>query len=295
MSAAIDRIYRYPVKGLSAEALDRVALSPGKCLPQDRRFAVALGTTAFDPARPAWLSKTHFVMLMRDEALARLHTRFSPQTGVLSIAENGRVVLEARLTDAEGCRQAGAVWGGGETPTLKGIVNAATIVLAGSAVGKIAPKNLRITGDVRDGDSLIFLASSGVQTNGLSLCRFIAEKLPQGYSTPLGFGDPRTYGEALLAPSVIYVAFVRECQRRGLKLNYAAHVTGHGWRKLMRLEEPFVYEITEPRAISPLFKFLMQAGPVDLREAYATFNMGVGFAAFVAPSAVDATLAAAQA
>ena len=104
---------------------------------------------------------------------------------------------------AEGCRQAGAVWGGGETPTLKGIVNPDTIVLAGSAVGKIAPKSLRITGDVQDGDAIIFLASSGVQTNGLSLCRLIAGKLPQGYQTPIGHGDSRTYGEALLAPSVI--------------------------------------------------------------------------------------------
>ena len=195
---------------------------------------------------------------------------------------------------AEGCRQAGAVWGGGETPTLRGIVNAETIVLAGSAIGKIEPKSLRITGDVRDGDSIIFLASSGVQTNGLSLCRLIAEKLPQGYATPLGFGDSRSYGEALLAPSVIYVAFVRECQRRGLKLNYAAHVTGHGWRKLMRLEEPFVYEITAPRPAPALFQFMEKSGPIDPREMYATFNMGIGFAAYGDPKSAEAVLAAAK-
>ena len=66
-------------------------------------------------------------------------------------------------------------------------------------------------------------------------------------------------------------------------IHYAVNITGHGWRKLMRLEEPFVYEITEPRAIPALFKFLMEAGPIDLREAYATFNMGVGMVALVAP------------
>ena len=196
---------------------------------------------------------------------------------------------------AEGCRRAGAVWGGGETPTLMGIVNPETIVLAGSAIGKIAPKSQRITGDVADGDVIIFLASTGVQTNGLSLCRLIAEKLPQGYATPIGHGDARTFGEALLAASAIYVDFVVKCQQAGVKLNYVAHVTGHGWRKLMRLDEPFVYEITTPREIPALFKFLMAAGPIELREAYATFNMGVGFAAYVAPEAVDATLAAAQA
>ena len=196
---------------------------------------------------------------------------------------------------AEGCRQAGAVWGGGETPTLGGIVEAGAIVLAGSAIGKIAPKERRIVGDVKEGDAIVFLASSGVQTNGLSLCRRLAAQLPQGYLTPIGHGDPRTFGEALLAPSVIYVAFVRECQRRGLKLNYVAHVTGHGWRKLMRLEEPFVYEIDAPRAAPALFEFMMEAGPIERREAYATFNMGVGFAAYVAPETASAVIDAARA
>ena len=186
-----------------------------------------------------------------------------------AVGDSGWFADEVRMKGlvegfAEGCRQAGAVWGGGETPTLRGIVNPDTIVLAGSAVGKISPKNLRITGDVQDGDAILFLASSGVQTNGLTLCRQIADQLPEGYQTPIG--DGRTYGEALLAPSVIYVAFVRECQRRGLKLNYAAHVTGHGWRKLMRLEEPFVYEIVDTRAVPPLFSFLMKAGPIEPRE-----------------------------
>jgi phosphoribosylformylglycinamidine cyclo-ligase len=194
---------------------------------------------------------------------------------------------------AEGCRQAGAVWGGGETPTLREIVAPAAIVLAGSAVGRIAPKSRRITGDIRDGDAIVFLASSGVHTNGLTLCRRIADRLPQGYATRLD--DGRAYGEALLAPSVIYAAFVRECQHRGLKLNYAVHVTGHGWRKLMRLEEPFVYEIATVRPEPALFRFLQQSGPVDRREAYATFNLGVGFAAYVAPGLAGDTIAAAQA
>jgi len=194
---------------------------------------------------------------------------------------------------AEACRMSGAVWGGGETPTLRGIIEPQSICLAGSAVGRIAPKCLRITGEAKDGDAIIFLASSGVQTNGLTLCRMIADNLPDGYATPLGHGDERTYGEGLLAPSVIYVAFVRECQKRGINLNYVSHVTGHGWRKLLRLDEPFVYEITETRDEPALFKFLMEKGPIELREAYATFNMGVGFAAYVDPKDAQATLAAA--
>jgi uncharacterized protein len=100
----IAAIYRYPVKGLSAEPLARVALTPGQCLPQDRRFAVALAATHFDPEHPEWLAKTHFVMLMRDEKLARLNTRFDAGTGELTIEHAGRVGLRAPLTGPEGCR-----------------------------------------------------------------------------------------------------------------------------------------------------------------------------------------------
>src|SRR5690606_2477715 len=77
-------------------------------------------------------------------------------------------------------------------------------------------------------------------------------------------------------------------------LNYVAHVTGHGWRKLMRLDEPFVYEITAPREPLAVFKFLEQAGPIAQKEMFATFNQGVGFAAYVAPENADAVLAAAK-
>lgn len=180
---------------------------------------------------------------------------------------------------AEGCRQAGAVWGGGETPALKGIVNPEAIILAGSAVGQIKPKSNRIAGDVRDGDAIVFLASSGVHTNGLTLCRALADRVPHGFTTKLD--DGRTFGEALLDPSVIYARFVAACQRENVTLRYAVHVTGHGWRKLMRLAEPFVYEITEVRDPQPVFRFIAQAGSVEPREMYATFNMGVGFAVYV--------------
>jgi uncharacterized protein YcbX len=107
MSAAIAAIYRYPVKGLSAEPVGRIGLSVGQCLPHDRRFAIALGTTEFDPAHPQWLPKKHFIMLMRDEALARLSTGFDPASGVLTIAANGRTVLQESLSEPEGCRRVG--------------------------------------------------------------------------------------------------------------------------------------------------------------------------------------------
>ena len=108
---AVAVIYSYPVKGLSAERMDRVTLMPGECLPHDRRFAIALGSTHFDPESPVWLSKTHFIMLMRDEQLAQLHTRFDTESGVLGIAEDGRVLLRARLTEAEGCKRIAEFFG----------------------------------------------------------------------------------------------------------------------------------------------------------------------------------------
>lgn len=107
MPTTIAAIYRYPVKGLSPERLERVGLMPGQCLPQDRRFAIALPTTRFDPDHPEWLPKTHFVMLMRDEKLARLATRFDAASGELCIEEAGAAVLRARITEPAGCRQVG--------------------------------------------------------------------------------------------------------------------------------------------------------------------------------------------
>jgi uncharacterized protein len=105
MTAAITAIYRYPVKGLSAEPLHRVGLEIGQCLPHDRRFAIALGTTEFDPDKPQWLSKNHFVMLMRDEALAELQTSLDTETGLLTISQDGKTSLRESLTTPGGARR----------------------------------------------------------------------------------------------------------------------------------------------------------------------------------------------
>ncbi|MGC4034051.1 MAG: AIR synthase-related protein [Tepidisphaeraceae bacterium] len=194
---------------------------------------------------------------------------------------------------AEGCRRAGAVWGGGETPTLKGVIEPSAIVLAGSAVGRVWPKEHRIVGDVADGDAIVFLASSGVQTNGLTLCRKLAEQVDGGYLAKLS--DGRRYGEALLDASVIYVDFVRRCQAANVPLHYVAHVTGHGWRKLMRLSEAFVYRIDDVRPPQPVFDFIAQHAKLDAKEMYGTFNMGVGFAAYVPADHAEETVKHAQA
>lgn len=99
MTISVSTIYRYPIKGLSPEPLERVTLAFGECLPHDRRFAIARAATRFDPAQPEWLPKTDFFMLMRDEKLAQLRTRFNEQNGLLTIERNGQMLLRARMTD----------------------------------------------------------------------------------------------------------------------------------------------------------------------------------------------------
>jgi uncharacterized protein YcbX len=81
----VERIYRYPVKGLTAEALEEVVLAAGETLPHDRRFALAQGDAPFDPAAPAWLPKRNFACLMANARLALLHTAFDPRSGQLVI------------------------------------------------------------------------------------------------------------------------------------------------------------------------------------------------------------------
>ncbi len=100
--ARIAGIYRYPVKGLTPEQLSRAELKPGQTLLADRRYAIENGPSGFDPAEPKWLPKPHFLMLMRDEWLAGLRTRFDDATNVLSINHNGRIVAQGNLATARG-------------------------------------------------------------------------------------------------------------------------------------------------------------------------------------------------
>ena len=117
---SVVKICRYPVKGLSAEVLERVALSPGKCLPHDRRFALAHAATHFDPERPEWLPKTNFVMLMRDEKLAQLRTRFEEHSGHLTIERQGQLLLRAQLTDPGGRDRINEFFAGFLKETVRG-------------------------------------------------------------------------------------------------------------------------------------------------------------------------------
>jgi len=98
MPTTVQRICRYPVKGLSPENLEQTELIPGEGLPGDRRYAIALSTTRFDPAAPQPLPKTSFLMLMRNERLAALETAFDVEQSVLTIRRDGKQVARGNLS-----------------------------------------------------------------------------------------------------------------------------------------------------------------------------------------------------
>ena len=184
------------------------------------------------------------------------------------------------------CDMSGAAWGGGETPTLKGVVVPGTALLSGSATGIIQPKERRIRAEsLRSGDAIIILPSSGIHANGLTLAREIADKLPDGYLTKLD--DGRFYGDALLDPTRIYVREIEAILDAGIRIHYTANITGHGWRKLMRAVEPFVYVIERVPEPQPVFRFIAEHGPVSNSEMYGNYNMGAGFALYVDPGDAD--------
>ncbi|MGZ5196179.1 MAG: AIR synthase-related protein [Ramlibacter sp.] len=192
------------------------------------------------------------------------------------------------------CDICGVAWGGGETPALAGIVEAGRIDLAASCTGLINPKERLSVGDaLAPGDAIVLLASSGIHANGLSLARKLVERLPQGYLTPLPDGTP--YGEALLAPTVLYSPVTEALYNAGIMPKYCANITGHGWRKLLRHPAQFTYRIHSVPAVTPVLKFIQQHAGQDDREAYSTLNMGAGFAIFVKAEDAQRTVQVAQA
>lgn len=191
------------------------------------------------------------------------------------------------------CQLARCAWGGGETPTLSGVVEPAAVVLAGSAIGIVQPKGRLIRANIQHRDAIVMFGSAGIHANGLTLARAIAGRAPNGYLTLLRDGRP--YGEALLDPTHIYVGVIEDCLTRGVDIHYAVNVTGHGWRKLMRAAAPFAYVIEHVPTPQPVFEFIQSVGSVDDAEAYGNLNMGAGFAIYVSEKDVATVLDVARA
>jgi phosphoribosylformylglycinamidine cyclo-ligase len=192
------------------------------------------------------------------------------------------------------CDTCGVSWGGGETPALAGIVEGGRIDLAASCTGIVSPKERLSVGDkLGAGDAIVLLASSGIHANGLSLARKLVERLPQGWLTPLE--DGTTYGEALLAPTVLYSPVTEALHKAGIAPHYCANITGHGWRKLLRHPATLTYRIDTVPPVTPVLRFMQQHAKQDDREAYSTFNMGAGFALFVPAADAQRTVDIARA
>jgi phosphoribosylformylglycinamidine cyclo-ligase len=195
------------------------------------------------------------------------------------------------------CETCAVAWGGGETPALAGIVEAGRIDLAASCTGLINPKERLSVGDkLAPGDAIVLLESSGIHANGLSLARKLVERLPQGYLTPVGdASNPSlTYGDALLAPTVLYSPVTEALYKAGITPNYCANITGHGWRKLLRHPAVHTYRIHTVPPVTPVLKFIQQHAKQDDREAYSTLNMGAGFALFVKAADAQKTVEVSQ-
>ena len=183
---------------------------------------------------------------------------------------------------AKACDDIGATWGGGETPTLKGIIDPKAIDLGGSAVGIIKPKSNLVLGDkLTAGDAIVLIESSGIHANGISLVRKIADELSEGFQTKLS--DGTTFGEAILTPTHLYVELVREVFKAGIEISYMMNITGHGWRKLMRATKEFSYIINELPPVQPVFNFIQEQTDNDDTEMYGNYNMGAGFAIYTPP------------
>ena len=191
------------------------------------------------------------------------------------------------------CDMCGVAWGGGETPALAGIVAEGRIDLAASCTGLINPKQRLSVGDkLGPGDAVVMLASSGIHANGLSLARKLVERLPQGYLTEVSPG--LTYGDALLAPTMLYSPVTEALYKAGITPNYCANITGHGWRKLLRHPAAHTYRIHSLPPVPPVLAFIQQHARQDDREAYSTLNMGAGFALFVKAQDAEHTVAVAK-
>jgi phosphoribosylformylglycinamidine cyclo-ligase len=243
-----------------------------------------------DATRPL-TGKTHYDQIAQDAVAMIVNDLIVvgalPQVinAYFAVGESSWLSDQERSADlvngwAAACELSGATWGGGETPTLKGVIHPETIDIGGSAVGMIAPKERLVLGDkLAPGDAIVVIASSGIHANGISLARKIAGDLPKSYGTKMP--DGRLYGEALLTPTIIYVPLVRELLEREIPIHYMVNVTGHGWRKLMRATQPFTYTVNDIGEAQAEFSFIQGASGLSDEDMYSTFNMGIGFAVYV--------------
>lgn len=198
---------------------------------------------------------------------------------------------------ADGCKQAGAALIGGETAEMPGFYPENEYDLAGFAVGIVDESKLIDGQSIREGDTLIGIASSGVHSNGFSLVRKVfpmTEVALSRYCDELG----RTLGEALLEPTKIYVKALKEVKSAGVTIKGCSHITGGGFYENIprMLPDGIAAKISlSSYEIPAIFRMLQRTGNIEERMMYNTYNMGIGMVLAVASEDADKTLDALKA
>ena len=198
---------------------------------------------------------------------------------------------------AEGCKQSGAALIGGETAEHPGLMPEDEYDLAGFAVGVVDRKDL-ITGEnIKPGDTLIGIASTGVHSNGFSLVRKVFHMTTEALNTYYDcLGE--TLGEALIRPTRIYVKALKNVKEAGVTLKGCSHITGGGfYENIPRMLPEGVRAVVKKDSYSvlPIFRMLQKEGNIAEEMMYNTFNMGLGMIVAVDPADVDKTMEAIKA
>ena len=198
---------------------------------------------------------------------------------------------------AEGCKQSGCALIGGETAEHPGLMPEDEYDLAGFTVGVVDKKDIITGEDVKAGDVLIGMASSGVHSNGFSLVRKIFrmdKETLNTYIDELG----TTLGEALLAPTRSYVGALKSIKNAGVRVKACSHITGGGfYENIPRMLPEGKHAVVEKNSypVPPIFTLMAREGNVDEHMMYNTYNMGLGMVLAVDPADVDKTMEAIKA
>src|ERR1700753_3594105 len=189
---------------------------------------------------------------------------------------------------SEGCRESGCALIGGETAEMPGLYKDGDYDLAGVAVGAAERGTLLPRADIRAGDSVIGLASSGVHSNGFSLVRRIVEASGVAFDAPAPFSPVMTLGAALLTPTKLYVRSCLRAIRETGGVKALAHITGGGFTDNIPRVLPQHLGVGIDLARLPVFKWLAEQGRIAELELLRTFNCGIGMIAIVKAEAVEA-------
>ena len=198
---------------------------------------------------------------------------------------------------AEGCKQSECALVGGETAEHPGLMPIDEYDLAGFAVGVVDKKDIINGENIKPGDVLVGMASSGVHSNGFSLVRKVFEMTKESLDTyydELG----KTLGEALIAPTKIYVKALKSIKNSGVTVKGCSHITGGGfYENIPRMLPDGIRAVVEKNSyeVPAIFKLLAKEGDIAEEMMYNTFNMGLGMVLAIAPEDVDKTMEAIKA